>query len=171
MTWIPYVTMFLLMLVGLLLIFIILLQRGRGGGLAGALGGMGGTSAFGTRAGDVFTKITVVLAIIWTILAAGNVYALRITGKQYKGGTAVVPTATAPALDKGTAGDALPMPSNLDTPDKREEKGDSPLKKEPAPTDTPAAQPTERPEAPAEKTPEREQKELPETTPSESKPQ
>jgi len=102
MTWIPYVTMFFLGLVGLLLIFIVLLQRGRGGGLAGALGGMGGTSAFGTRAGDVFTKITIGLAIIWTIAAAGNVYALRITGNKYKGGTEAVPTA--PAIEPGAGG-------------------------------------------------------------------
>lgn len=42
-----------LLLVSIFLILIILVQRGRGGGLAGALGGMGGQSAFGTKAGDV----------------------------------------------------------------------------------------------------------------------
>jgi preprotein translocase subunit SecG len=94
MSWIPYLTMFLLALVGLMLIFIILLQRGRGGGLAGALGGMGGQSAFGTKAGDVFTRITVVLAIIWVLLAAGNVYALRgFGGPKFKGGADAVPVA------------------------------------------------------------------------------
>ena len=30
------------------LILLVLVQRGRGGGIAGALGGMGGNSAFGT---------------------------------------------------------------------------------------------------------------------------
>ncbi len=59
----------LLLLLGIFLIFIILLQRGRGGGLAGAFGGLGGQSAFGTKAGDVFTKITIVLAVIWVLLA------------------------------------------------------------------------------------------------------
>jgi preprotein translocase subunit SecG len=58
-----------LLIVGILLIFVILLQRGRGGGLAGAFGGLGGQSAFGTKAGDVFTKITVVLAVIWVVIA------------------------------------------------------------------------------------------------------
>ncbi len=62
--------MTLLMCLGLLMIFVVLLQRGRGGGLAGAFGGMGGQSAFGTKAGDVFTKITVVIAIVWVVLAA-----------------------------------------------------------------------------------------------------
>jgi preprotein translocase subunit SecG len=59
----------LLMIVSVLLMFIILLQRGRGGGLAGALGGMGGQSAFGTKAGDVFTKITIGMALAWVVLA------------------------------------------------------------------------------------------------------
>jgi preprotein translocase subunit SecG len=63
--------------VGLLLIFVILLQRGRGGGLAGAFGGAGGQSAFGTKAGDVFTRITIVIAIIWVILAGLTGYAMR----------------------------------------------------------------------------------------------
>jgi preprotein translocase subunit SecG len=55
-------------LLSFFLIGIILIQRGKGGGLAGAFGGVGGSSAFGTKAGDVFTKITVGLAIGWIIL-------------------------------------------------------------------------------------------------------
>src|SRR5580704_253059 len=51
------------------LIFIVLLQRGRGGGLAGAFGATGGQSAFGTRAGDVFTRITIGVAVVWVALA------------------------------------------------------------------------------------------------------
>ena len=37
---------FLLSLISVFLILLILVQRGRGGGLTGALGGMGGQSAF-----------------------------------------------------------------------------------------------------------------------------
>ncbi len=44
---------------------LVLIQRGKGGGLAGALGGMGGQSAFGTKAGDLFTKITIGVATFW----------------------------------------------------------------------------------------------------------
>ncbi|MFM9196710.1 MAG: preprotein translocase subunit SecG, partial [Planctomycetia bacterium] len=43
----------MLVLTSLFLILLVLVQRGRGGGLAGALGGMGGQSAFGTKAGDL----------------------------------------------------------------------------------------------------------------------
>jgi preprotein translocase subunit SecG len=58
------------------LIFIVLLQRGRGGGLAGAFGATGGQSAFGTKAGDIFTKITIVVAVIWVALAGVTGFAM-----------------------------------------------------------------------------------------------
>jgi preprotein translocase subunit SecG len=64
------------------LVFIVLLQRGRGGGLAGAFGATGGQSAFGTKAGDVFTKITIVVAVIWVGLAGVTGYAMS---KESKG--------------------------------------------------------------------------------------
>lgn len=59
----------LLFFVSVFLILLVLVQRGRGGGLTGALGGMGGQSAFGSKAGDVFTKITVTTAVIWILLS------------------------------------------------------------------------------------------------------
>ena len=49
------------------LILLVLVQRGRGGGLAGALGGAGGQSAFGAKAGDTFTKITMWTAFFWIV--------------------------------------------------------------------------------------------------------
>ena len=58
----------LLFVVSLFLILLVLVQRGKGGGLTGALGGMGGQSAFGTKAGDAFTKITIITTIIWITL-------------------------------------------------------------------------------------------------------
>jgi len=64
-----YIATIVFALLGAFMIFIILLQRGRGGGLAGAFGGLGGQSAFGTKAGDVFTKITVVIAVVWVAMA------------------------------------------------------------------------------------------------------
>jgi preprotein translocase subunit SecG len=60
-----------LTIISLFMILLVLIQRGRGGGLAGAFGGMGGQSAFGTRAGDIFTRITIVLAVVWVLLAGG----------------------------------------------------------------------------------------------------
>src|SRR5881398_729597 len=58
----------ILLLVGLFLILLVLIQRGKGGGLIGALGGMGGSSPFGSRAGDQFTRLTIYVALIWLLL-------------------------------------------------------------------------------------------------------
>ncbi len=85
MSWeavLAYGSMTLLIIVGILLMIVILLQRGRGGGLAGAFGGAGGQSAFGTRAGDVFTKITAVMAFIWITLAGVSRFALEPLATQ-----------------------------------------------------------------------------------------
>ncbi len=60
----------LLFLLSFFIIAIILLQRGRGGGLTGALGGLGGQSAFGVKAGDIFTRITAIAVILWIFVAA-----------------------------------------------------------------------------------------------------
>jgi preprotein translocase subunit SecG len=59
-----------LLVLSIFLILLVLVQRGRGGGLTGALGGMGGSSAFGAKAGDVFTRITIVVAGIWIAASA-----------------------------------------------------------------------------------------------------
>ncbi len=59
------------------LVLLVLVQRGRGGGLTGALGGPGGQSAFGTKAGDLFTRITIGVAAAWILLCATAVFMLR----------------------------------------------------------------------------------------------
>jgi preprotein translocase subunit SecG len=66
--WVPPLFTVLLLVVSLMLILLILIQRGKGGGLAGAFGGAGGSSAFGSRAGDTFTKITIYVAAVWLLL-------------------------------------------------------------------------------------------------------
>ena len=73
--------MILLFFTALFLIVLVLIQRGKGGGLAGAFGGMGGQSAFGTKAGDMFTKITIGVAAFWIVLCVLSVRLLS-TSKQ-----------------------------------------------------------------------------------------
>jgi len=58
----------LLMIISVFMILLVLIQRGKGGGLAGAFGGAGGSSAFGSRAGDTFPRVTMVVAAIWLLL-------------------------------------------------------------------------------------------------------
>jgi preprotein translocase subunit SecG len=66
--WLPPVLNIVLLLVGIFLILLVLIQKGKGGGLAGAFGGSGGSSAFGSRAGDTFTRITIYVAAVWILL-------------------------------------------------------------------------------------------------------
>jgi preprotein translocase subunit SecG len=102
MEYIKGLLMFLLLLTAALLIVLVLIQRGKGGGLAGAFGGMGGQSAFGTKAGDLFTKITIGVAIFWILLCIITIMVLKAGGggplkAGMGGGAAPKPGATAPA--------------------------------------------------------------------------
>lgn len=69
----------LMCVTAIFLMLIVLVQRGRGGGLAGAFGGAGGQSAFGTKAGDLFTRITIGVATFWILLC---IAALGLLGKE-----------------------------------------------------------------------------------------
>ena len=68
------ILMLLMFLTGLFMILLVLVQRGKGGGLSGAFGGMGGQSAFGTKAGDLFTRITIGVATFWILLCMLTLY-------------------------------------------------------------------------------------------------
>jgi preprotein translocase subunit SecG len=74
MGWSQFLLALVLLFTCALLILVILLQRGRGGGLVGAFGGAGGTSAFGAKTGDVFTWITVVVAAVFVLLSIAANY-------------------------------------------------------------------------------------------------
>ncbi|HEY1602650.1 MAG TPA: preprotein translocase subunit SecG [Pirellulales bacterium] len=110
------ILMVLMFVVALFLILLVLIQRGRGGGLAGAFGGMGGQSAFGTKAGDLFTRITIIVAAIWVLLCVLGVKYYNVDDKfsSSLGGAAKsmdfgMPgpgTATSPATPPGAAGTA-----------------------------------------------------------------
>lgn len=65
------------LIVSILLVLVVLLQKGRGGGLGGAFGGAGAGSAFGTRTGDVFTWVTIVLTALFLLLAVVSALAFR----------------------------------------------------------------------------------------------
>ena len=158
---------FMLVFTSLFLIALVLIQRGRGGGLAGAFGGMGGQSAFGTKAGDVFTKITVVVAACWILLC---ILAINVLGRRDSlfspalggmagqnvapqtapaagtppaaatGGTAATPAAAATDTPPGQpAGSAAPANSSAPATDAAAPSSQSP----PAP-ENPAAAPAEK---------------------------
>ncbi len=96
-----YVFGILLFLVSTFLILLVLVQRGKGGGLTGALGGMGGQSAFGAKAGDTFTYVTIGTAALWIVLALGAI--------------AFLGTRPAPADVPGIGGDGTTAPAGAGT--------------------------------------------------------
>jgi preprotein translocase subunit SecG len=98
--WTHYLLGIAMFLTGLFLILVILVQRGRGGGLSGALGGMGGQSAFGTKAGDTFTKITMVTAIFWVLLCMASIKVL-MPPKEIGSNAPSETTIGAPTSDAG----------------------------------------------------------------------
>ncbi|HEY4232302.1 MAG TPA: preprotein translocase subunit SecG [Lacipirellulaceae bacterium] len=87
------------------LILLILVQRGRGGGLTGALGGMGGSSAFGAKAGDVFTRVTIGTATIWIGVCVAAAYWSNPTHHSDRLGSlsGSVPASSSPADGKSAA--------------------------------------------------------------------
>lgn len=80
--WVPPVANVLVILSGLFLVLLVLIQRGKGGGLAGAFGGVGGSSAFGSRAGDTFTRVTIIVAAVWILLIMFTVKIVQPPLKQ-----------------------------------------------------------------------------------------
>ena len=68
----------LFLVICFLLIIIVLLQKGKGGGLGAAFGGIG-QAAFGTKTGDVFTWVTIVLTGLFLVLAVGASLTFRPT--------------------------------------------------------------------------------------------
>lgn len=66
--WLSHLLNLVVIGVGLMLILLVLIQRGKGGGLAGAFGGAGGSSPFGSKTADAFVKITLYLAAFWVLL-------------------------------------------------------------------------------------------------------
>ncbi len=82
MGFLEYLLMIVLFFLAIFLIVLVLIQRGKGGGLAGALGGMGGQSAFGTKAGDLFTRITIGVATAWIVLCIVSVKVLSASGDR-----------------------------------------------------------------------------------------
>jgi preprotein translocase subunit SecG len=116
----PWIALPLLLLTAVFLIGLVLVQRGKGGGLAGALGGMGGQSAFGTKAGDLFTRVTIGAALFWIVLCMAAVNVLGTgTGTSLlqglgRGAGRPATQDSLPAPDNHGGGDSTPAPAGGD---------------------------------------------------------
>jgi preprotein translocase subunit SecG len=116
MNILEYLVMILLFVTSLFLILLVLVQRGRGGGLAGAFGGLGGQSAFGTKAGDLFTRITIGVAAFWIILCAFAVKLFNEGGRNMIAPDLGRTTSTAPETPGGKATKAAPASGSQAAP-------------------------------------------------------
>jgi preprotein translocase subunit SecG len=150
--WLHYLFMIPLALLSVFLVLVILVQRGRGGGLTGALGGMGGQSAFGTKAGDLFTRITIIVASIWVLLSMAALSVLNqrsatagLSPNQRSRATAPVapgPAAPGAVVPPATSDDKAPAPTTGEP--------SVPPPAAPATDATPAADANAKPAAPAQ---------------------
>ena len=155
-----YILGALLLFISVMMILLILIQRGRGGGLAGAFGGMGGQSALGVRAGDVFTKITVVIAISWVILAGVLGISMRGAAKAESTGDNIEGAGAFAAEEDPTvgneAGDEAPETKKAEEPTEAEGSTDAtgegvtPASENPAAEASTEAAPPETSEAKSE---------------------
>jgi len=117
------------------LMFVVLLQQGKGGGMGAALGGGGAAQVFGGRgAGNILTRATAVAAATFMITSVSLAYisstgdrALKARATAEERRQASKPT---PAKDAKPAPAATPPPSGATSPDE-------PTPTPPAPTPAP----------------------------------
>jgi preprotein translocase subunit SecG len=148
-TWGQYLLAFMLVMVCMLLILVVLLQKGRGEGLAGAFGGSSG-SAFGAKTGDVFTWVTVSLFVAYMGLSVWANYAFVPSD----GTLPASPTLSSPSVPAtappGPAGSPATLPITI-TPEAQPPAGEGAQPPadgaEPGAPDQPAPAPAE-PEKP-----------------------
>jgi len=127
----------LLILTSIFLILLVLIQRGRGGGLAGAFGGLGGQSAFGTKAGDLFTRVTIGVAAFWIVLCVISVKVMGNKGNLFTGGGGPIPQSS-PGPSSGGTGTPAPTapeePSDKGSAEKGSGASTAGTSTEPAPS-------------------------------------
>ena len=113
-----YLTMVLFLTVCLFLILLVLIQKGRGGGLASAFGGAGGNTAFGSKTGDVLTWATSILFGVFLVLAVAlNLLATKKHVARIGPAAVAGATGTGGATDaSGATGSTLPQPPSTPEP-------------------------------------------------------
>jgi preprotein translocase subunit SecG len=81
----------------IVLIFIVLIQKGKGGGLGAAFGGVG-SSLLGTKTGDFLTWVTICFVAAWLILSIVAAKWFKPSASEYlQGRQAPVAPVSAPA--------------------------------------------------------------------------
>jgi len=116
---------FLYVIVSLFLIGVVLLQTGKRADLAGAFGGGGSQTAFGSRgAANLLTRLTTGAAVGFMLLALVlSVYSRRTVGGTVLGDIEPVDTSTSPVIEETLEEPAAPTESVPPATDGSEEEG------------------------------------------------
>ncbi|MCL5280751.1 MAG: preprotein translocase subunit SecG [Planctomycetes bacterium] len=142
----------LFVLVSLVLILVVLMQKGRGGGLSGAFGGGMASGLLGSKTGDFLTWVTIVLVTVFLFLAVLMARYYRpsttygrgapATAQQpVTGGPTTAPQAPASEQPAPTAPSATPPAGATQPATPPSAPAAQPPAPQPAPSDT-GAQPT-----------------------------
>ncbi len=98
------VVMGIWLVAALVLVFVVLIQKGRGGGLSSAFGGIG-SSLLGTKTGDFLTWVTICIVAVWLLLSIVAVKWYKpqaseyLEGGQPRASVPTVPTETEKPLE------------------------------------------------------------------------
>ena len=133
MAFLSTVSFVIYMIAAILMIFAILLQEGKGGGLAG-LGGVHAEATFGAT--NPLRRFTVVMAVLFLFLASFIDYASKGTKLRIKEETPAPPAPTATA-EPGAQPAETPKPSET-TAAPAPAETPAPVENAPAPTTQPA---------------------------------
>src|ERR1041385_2105288 len=113
-----YATLTFFLVLCVFFTLLILIQKGRGGGISSAFGGAGGNTAFGSKTGDVLTWATSIVFGVFLVLAVGlNLLANQIGAKPLPVIAPTVQTPTTQGADTGSTPQtpAIPGPEKPPT--------------------------------------------------------
>jgi preprotein translocase subunit SecG len=119
MSFLFWIALVLFIIVCLFMILLVLIQKGRGGGLASAFGGMGGNTAFGSKTGDVLTWATSIVFGIFIVLAISLNLLANYRQNQANRAAAAQP---APAIEGSTFPAVPPGPGPAPAPEPADKK-------------------------------------------------
>lgn len=102
MTFAFYALLTFFFVLCLLFACLILVQKGRGGGISSAFGGAGGNTAFGSKTGDVLTWATSIVFGIFLVCCVSLSLLAHEVDQRMTGRTPVAPTPTNASLPMAT---------------------------------------------------------------------
>lgn len=104
----------LFVIVCVALVLVVLIQKGRGGGLSGAFGGLGAGGLFGTKTGDFLTWVTIGLTALLLSLAIimGLYYKPIVTEADIAPSGPVAPVRQARDVDRSGAVPVVEQPGD-----------------------------------------------------------